>query len=154
MLMLPVSASLNAGTATPVPPRLADFLYAIREVESGDRYDCPRGRAGEVGPYQFRPEVWRRYTDAPYSAAGTGLSDSVAARHFLRIVGRLVSHGFAATAWNIAAVWNSGERAVFTGRVPRATRDYASRVENLTRYAADLGDHGTPVPEMSFAVGG
>jgi len=154
LLALPWSASLYAGTAIPAPPPIADFLFAIRQVESGDRYDCPTGRAGEIGPYQFRPEVWHRYTDAPYSAARTNLSDSVASRHFLRIVQRLLARGIAATPWNIAAVWNSGESAVVHGRIPRATRDYATRVENLTRYAVNLRNQGSPIHEAAFAVGG
>jgi hypothetical protein len=154
LLALPISASLNAGTAIPEPPPVAEFLFAIRQVESGDHYDCPMGRAGEVGPYQFRPEVWHRYTDAPYSAARTGLSDSVATRHFLRIVQRLLARGIAATAWNIAAAWNSGESAVARGRIPRATRDYATRVENLTRYAVNLRSQGSPIQETTLAVGG
>jgi hypothetical protein len=152
LMMLPIGAGLQAETAA--PPPIADFLYAIRQVESGDRYDCPQGRGGEIGPYQFRPEVWHRYTDAPFSAARTPLSDSVAARHFLRIVQRLVAHGIAANAWNIAAVWNSGEHAVISGRIPRATWDYATRVENLTQYAASLRREGTAVAEQAYAVGG
>jgi hypothetical protein len=154
LLILPVSASLNAGTNVAPPPMAADFLYAIRQVESGDHYDCPRGRGGELGPYQFRPEVWHRYTDAPYSAARTGLSDSVALRHLLQIVSRLAAHGMSANAWNLAAAWNSGVHAVLTGRIPHTTRDYATRVENLTEYAASLRSRGTPVPETEFAIGG
>jgi hypothetical protein len=152
--MLPIGASLNAEANVAAPPPVADFLYAIRQVESGDRYDCPTGRGGEVGPYQFRPEVWRHYTDAPASAAATKLSDAVAVRHFLRIVRQLASHGISATAWNIAAAWNSGAHAVIAGRIPHATRDYATRVDNLTQYAASLRIERNPVPDMTFAVGG
>ena len=154
LLMLPVGAGLNAAGNVASPPPVADFLYDIRQVESGDRYDCPKGRGGEVGPYQFRPEVWRHYTDAPASEAGTKASDAVAVRHFIKIVRQLVSHGISATAWNIAAAWNSGTHAVLSGRIPRATRDYASRVDNLTQYAASLRSEGNPVPDMSLAVGG
>jgi len=109
----------------------ADFLRATRQVESGDRYNAPPGRNGELGAYQFRRQVWRRYTRAPFSAARTRLADRIAARHYAWIRERLEAAGFSPSFWNIAAAWNSGVRAVCSGRIPRSTRDYATRVENL-----------------------
>jgi hypothetical protein len=140
MLMLPFSATLNAGTTVP-PPAIDDFLYAIRQVESGDRYDGPAGPGGELGPYQFRRSVWHQYTEAPFSGARTAMADDIARKHFWRIVQGLTVHGVTPSAWNIAAAWNGGCRAVISGRIPRSTRDYAGRVVNLTEYAA--GMHGT-----------
>jgi hypothetical protein len=154
MLMLPFSASLNAGTDVPSPPAVADFLYAIRQVESGDRYDGPAGPGGELGAYQFRSEVWRQYTDAPFSSAQTAMADDIASRHFWQIVHRLQSHGIEPTTWNIAAAWNGGFRAVIKGRIPRSTRDYAMRVVNLTQYAAGLRRAQAPASAAAFAVGG
>jgi hypothetical protein len=109
----------------------ADFLRATRQVESGDRYNAPPGRNGELGAYQFRRQVWRRYTRAPFSAARTPLADRIAARHYAWIRQRLEAAGFSPTYWNIAAAWNGGVRAVCSGRIPRSTRDYATRVQNL-----------------------
>jgi hypothetical protein len=154
MLMIPFSATLNAGTVMTSPPAVEDFLYAIRQVESGDRYDGPVGRAGELGPYQFGRGVWRQYTDAPFSGARTPMADEVAVRHFWRTVERLKSHGIEATAWNLAAAWNSGVRAVLSGRIPRSTRDYAMRVVNLTEYAAGQRGRSAHEPAAALAAGG
>ena len=116
------------ASETQAPP---DFLHAIRLVESGDRYDTPPGRGGEVGPYQFRSLVWRRYTTAPLAAASTPLADKVASRHYCWIARSLRRRGVEASAWNVAAAWNSGLRSVLSGRIPSSTRDYADRVVNL-----------------------
>lgn len=151
MLMLPFSATLNAGTVVTSPPAVEDFLYAIRQVESGDRYDGPAGPGGELGPYQFRRGVWHQYTDAPFSGARTPMADDIATKHFWSTVRRLRIHGLEATAWNIAAAWNSGIRAVLSGRIPRSTRDYAMRVVNLTEYAAGRRTANAPAPAAAFA---
>jgi len=108
-----------------------DFLYAIRMVETGNVYDCKPGRLGEQGPYQFRHEVWTRYTSAPFADARTPYADQVALQHYQWIVTRLRSNGLSPSPWRIAAAWNGGVEAVISGRVRRATRDYASRVVNL-----------------------
>jgi len=108
-----------------------DFLYAIRMVETGNVYNCKPGRLGEQGPYQFRREVWTHYTRAPFTEARTPFADQVALEHYQWLVTRLESNGLTPTPWRIAAAWNGGVEAVISGRVPRASRDYASRVVNL-----------------------
>ena len=106
-------------------------MHAIRLVESGDRYDSPRGKAGEVGAYQFQLMVWRQYTSAPFSKAETRYADTIASRHYSWIAHRLQANGVEPASWNIAAAWNSGVGRVVSGRVPFAARDYATRVVNL-----------------------
>jgi len=118
-----------AAYAAPVSEQ--SFLHAIRQVESGDRYDSPRGKAGEVGAYQFRLAVWRQYTSAPFSQAQTRYADTVANRHYLWIAQTLRSAGIKPTSWRIAAAWNSGVTRVISGRIPAVSRDYATRVINL-----------------------
>jgi hypothetical protein len=108
-----------------------DFLYAIRMVETGDIYNCKPGRLGEQGPYQFRREVWTRYTHAPFAEARTRFADQVALEHYQWIAHRLQRNGLAPSPWRIAAAWNGGVEAVISGHLPRACRDYASRVVNL-----------------------
>lgn len=123
--------ALAAASATS-NAQVSDFLYAIRVVESGNRYyDCPTGSHGEQGPYQFRREVWRQYTHASFWQARTELADQVALRHYSWLVHRLREAGRLPTAWAIAAAWNGGIDAVLTGRLSPATRSYATRVTNL-----------------------
>jgi hypothetical protein len=150
MLMLPLSATLHAAAAGSSQPAVGDFLYAIRQVESGDRYDGPAGPYGELGAYQFRAEVWHQYTTAPFYEARTSLADDIAVQHFWRLVQRLKSCGVAPTAWNLAAAWNSGFHAVISGRIPRTTRSYASRVSNLAQYSAE--HRAPPVPVIPLAL--
>ena len=120
-----------AAGAAPALPDQSAFLHAIRLVESGDCYDSPRGRCGELGAYQFRLMVWRQHTTAPFSQARTRFADTVAARHYSWITQRLRANGIEPTSWNIAAAWNSGVSSVVSGAIPAATQDYATRVVNL-----------------------
>jgi hypothetical protein len=113
------------------PPIVSDFLYAIRQVESGDRCDGPAGPLGELGAYQFRRQVWAQHTRVPFSEARTPYADQVAAKHYRWIADSLRSWGVADTPWNCAAAWNCGIDRVRVGRIPRVTRDYAQRVQNI-----------------------
>jgi hypothetical protein len=151
-VLLSVFATLGvmrcAAADLHAPP---DFLHAIRLVESGDRYDGPCGKAGELGPYQFRLAVWRQYTSAPFSQAQTAFADHVAANHYFWIARRLRTGGVPATSWNIAAAWNSGVRAVLSGRIPASSRDYATRVVNLMEREATIRSSLTPVLNVAMA---
>lgn len=132
--------------------RVDDVLYAIRQVESGDRYfDCPIGRHGEQGPYQFRREVWRQYTRAPFRQARTGLADTVALRHYSWLLQELQRGGLEPTVWQVAAAWNGGVEAVLSGRLAPATRDYANRVVNIVESEVRLRAALTPTYRVAFA---
>ena len=126
------AAQVGSPVRTDTPPQLvSDFLYAIRQVETGGRYDGPPGPFGELGAYQFRRQVWAQHTHVPFSQARTPYSDQVAAKHYQWIADSLRSSGVADSAWNCAAAWNCGVDKVRTGRIPRTTRDYAERVQNI-----------------------
>jgi hypothetical protein len=128
-----VLGSCGSVSAAQDTQPVADFLHAIRLVETGDNYNAPPGRLGEQGPYQFRREVWRRYTHAPFAQARTTFADRIAAQHYVWLREELAEAGVTPSTWNIAAAWNSGIGAVRSGRIPRATRDYANRVRNIMR---------------------
>lgn len=130
---------------------VADFLQAIRQVETGDNYNAPPGRLGEQGPYQFRREVWRHYTHAPFAQARTSLADVIAARHYDWIRRQLSQSGIAPSSWNIAAAWNSGVGAVRSGHIPSVSRDYANRVRNLMRDQVALRRSFTPQFHIAVA---
>ena len=145
------AASANAAFLHPVPQAEEDFLYAVRQVESGDRYDCPPGRAGELGAYQFRREVWSKYTRASFAEARTPGSDEVAARHYSWIVSQLAARGIAINPRNIATAWNAGINVVGTQRIPTTTRDYANRVANLVLDEVRLRASLTPSFRIELA---
>jgi hypothetical protein len=144
-------ASAQADFVHAAPQAEMDFLSAVRQVESGDRYDCPPGRAGELGAYQFRREVWSRYTEASFAQAQTPVADEVAARHYAWIAGQLEARGLAVSPWNLAVAWNSGLGTLANRRIPRATRDYADRVANLVQDAANLRRSLTPAFHIALA---
>jgi hypothetical protein len=145
------AVSGRAAFLHPVPQAEEDFLYAVRQVESGNRYDCPPGRAGELGAYQFRREVWSKYTRAAFSEARTPGADEVAAQHYSWIVGQLAARGIAASPRNIATAWNAGIKVVGTQRIPATTRDYASRVANLVQDEEKLRASLTPSFRIALA---
>ncbi len=144
-------ASAQADFVHAAPQAELDFLSAVRQVESGDRYDCPPGRAGELGAYQFRREVWSRYTQAAFTQAQTSVADEVAARHYAWIASQLEARGIAVSPWNLAVAWNGGIGTVGSRRIPRATRDYADRVVNLVQDAAELRRSLTPEFHIALA---
>jgi hypothetical protein len=128
-----------------------DFLYAIRVVESGDNYNCPTGPYGERGPYQFRRAVWQEYTSAPFYRARTAYADVVAERHYDWIVHVLSDRGLRPTVYNVAEAWNGGVGAVIRGRIPSATRGYASRVVNIVEEEAHVRAAETPRYRVAYA---
>jgi hypothetical protein len=126
-------SSAHAAFVNPVPQSEMDFLSAVRQVESGNRYDCPPGRAGELGAYQFKREVWSKYTRAPFARAQTPDADEVAARHYSWIAHQLQARGVAVTSWTMALAWNGGINAVTRRHIAGRTLDYAQRVTNLVQ---------------------
>ena len=149
-LILPV-AGARAAFVHDLPQSELDFLHAVRQVESGDRYDCPPGRAGELGAYQFKREVWAKYTRSSFSQARTPGADEVAADHYAWIVSQLERRGILANPWNVAAAWNGGLKVVTDRRIGAATRDYASRVANLVQDEIRLRRSLTPEIRIALA---
>ena len=110
-------------------PSYRDFLDAIREVEGWSPGD-PRGKAGEIGPYQITPAFWRDgceqlALDWPHDAAlDRGNSERVIVGWFLRHL----PVAWARQEWlTLAAAFHAGPRGMHTQRA----WDYAKRVENL-----------------------
>jgi hypothetical protein len=119
---------LNAQTTTPTAE---DFLYAIREVETGNCYDAPTGSCGEEGAYQFKKSVWSQHTHVSFSEVHTHYSDQVALAHYHWIIKRLKNAHITPSITKIASAWNCGVTAVIRGKIPHSTKDYAERVNNL-----------------------
>lgn len=72
------------------------------------------------------------YSRRPFSeATNRRSSDEVAVKHYEWLKATLSGAGVEPSTYNIALAWNAGATAVITGRVSTASRDYASRVENL-----------------------
>jgi len=106
-------------------------LEAIHQLEN-PRDSTEPGHFGELGPYQFREETWKTYTQAPFSRAlDRRTADAVAVKHYNWLKAELERRGIAATPYRIALAWNSGIGAVLSGRPTSAAEDYASRAANL-----------------------
>jgi hypothetical protein len=112
-----------------------DVLEAIHQVENP--YDTMRiGRRGELGPFQFRPVVWRMYTQKPFSlAADRTEAQAVAEMHFEWIRKGLERNRLEVTPYYIGLVWNAGLQATLNGRASATSLHYAQRVANLVEYA-------------------
>jgi hypothetical protein len=124
-----------------------ETLEAIHSIENPMNVREP-GRYGELGAYQFRAETWRRYTRLPFERAlDRSCSDEVAVQHYEWLKAGLERNGIEASVYNIALAWNAGIGAVLRGRVPAASRDYATRVENI---ATELQARA-PRLEVAFA---
>lgn len=134
LILMAVLAALWASPRARADPRSAT-LEAIHCLENPFDRAAP-GPCGELGAYQFRSAVWRRYTTEPFAnALDRRASDRVAVRHYEWLKRELVRRGYPANAYNVALAWNGGLGAVVGGRPCRAARDYAERAANL---AADF----------------
>jgi hypothetical protein len=109
-----------------------ETLEAIHWIENP--HNSPRpGPHGELGPYQFLESTWRMYTDLPFERAlDRTASDEVAVRHYEWLKSALVRNGVEPTPFNIGLAWNAGIGSVLRGKAPSASRDYATRVRNLS----------------------
>jgi len=129
VIFISTLSSLNAQTST--LSNADDFLYAIREVETGNCYNAPTGSCGEEGAYQFKRNVWSQHTQVSFKKARTHYSDTVALAHYHWIIKRLTNAHMKPSIQKIAAAWNCGVTAVIRGKIPHSTKDYAERVNNL-----------------------
>lgn len=118
-------------SATAAEPTWDDLLWAIHQVENPRNVRTP-GRAGELGPYQIKPEVWREHSGLPHRVAlEPEASREVAMAHLKWIRGALTSGGAPTDCYHLALAWNAGAEAVRTGRLLRRQVAYAERVSRL-----------------------
>lgn len=110
-----------------------ETLRAINWVENPTNH-TKRGKFGELGPYQFRPNTWRMHTRKSFQfATDRAVADEVAVKHYEWIKENLERAGVDSNAFNIAMAWNSGVNNVIKGRVPNVSYNYAQRVVNLVQ---------------------
>lgn len=128
-LLTLVFALLAAGASA--GPDRWETLQAIHWVENPTESTRP-GPYGELGAYQFRRATWQMHTKEPFHLANhRATADKVAVKHYEWLKAGLVRNGITPTPYNIAMAWNAGLTAVVKGKVPSASRNYASRVNNL-----------------------
>jgi hypothetical protein len=131
VLMLVSALALFLGSTTARADTRSDTLQAIHLVEN-PRDLTRAGPAGELGAYQFRQTTWAQHTTRPFrDALIRAYSDEVAVAHYEWLRAGLKRNGLEVTSYNIALAWNAGLSAVVKGRIPRAARFYAERVNNL-----------------------
>jgi len=112
-----------------------DVLEAIHQVENPNN-TTRIGRRGELGPYQFRPIVWQKYTQKPFSmAADQTEAQAVAEMHFDWIKRGLERNKKEVTPYYIGLAWNAGLTAALNDRTSANSRHYAQRVANLVEHA-------------------
>jgi len=118
-------------------------LEAIHQLENPRNSPEP-GQLGELGPYQFREQTWRMYTQAPFiKALDRQSSDAVAVRHYDWLRGELERRGIEASAFRIALAWNGGIGAALDKHPGASVVDYATRAANLAAEFERNGQTGT-----------
>jgi hypothetical protein len=135
VFMVSASAAIFTISHPAIAASRTETLQAIHWVENPSDSVRP-GPCGELGAYQFRAATWQMHSQLPFAEAiDRQTSDEVAVRHYEWLKTTLTRAGVEASTYNIALAWNAGVNAVIRGRIPAASRDYATRVNNL---AADL----------------
>ena len=137
-----LTAFLAAAAVTltiPPPPKLdvERLLDAIAAVENWD--GKTRGAAGEWGPWQMTPEVWKRCRGNIRKTLQMAEPHELraAAREELqfRIATLQINH-HVPTAFLVALAWGAGVRATLDGKATEKKREYARRVETVYEKAS------------------
>lgn len=120
-----------AGVSSAQAWEKGDVLHAIHQVENPR--DLQRaGPRGELGPFQFRPVVWNRYSQKPFAlATDSAEAQVVADAHYDWIKRGLERNGLPVTPYHIGLAWNAGLHATVNNRTSEQSRQYAQRVANL-----------------------
>ena len=111
----------------------AKMVETIRLVENS----TTPGKAGEQGPWQILPSVWRQYSRTHVSWASSKRPECVAeqkrvaATHIAWIRSQLVKMNLPDTPHSIALVWCAGLENVRRGKLSDGKRDYADRAANI-----------------------
>ncbi|HEY0966965.1 MAG TPA: hypothetical protein VGD88_06220 [Opitutaceae bacterium] len=124
---------LLAATGLAQPLNQERFLYAVRQVETGNGWDGTPGRHGEVSHWQITPGVWRQHTALPFSLArDPAHAKAVAAKHARWLAAGLQRAGYTPTPARVGTAWNVGLEGFLRsgGRIT----DHGQRIANL--YAA------------------
>jgi len=135
MQVLVAAVCLTLPAVQAVAWERADVLEAIHQVENPND-TMLIGRRGELGPFQFRPAVWRTYTQKPFAlAADRAEAQAVAEMHFDWIKHGLEQNKMEVTPYSIGLAWNAGLGAALHGRASANSQAYAQRVANLVEHA-------------------
>jgi soluble lytic murein transglycosylase-like protein len=109
------------------------FLYAIRQVESGDNH-AAIGNGGERGAYQFTASTWRMHSKQSHRNAHSETSATIVAFNHLEYLIKKVGGD---DVKKLALAWNCGLRGI--KKPSKRSKDYAERVMNL--YLHNAGDY-------------
>lgn len=130
---------VSLRAAMPKPRCDIDVMVeALRQTENWDGHS--RGAAGERGPWQITPAVWKRYSNLPFGCAdGHSNADKTEQRRVARefvyaIMHRLSLANRDRDAFTVATVWAAGWDCYFywTPHKPsKAKFAYARRAEAL-----------------------
>lgn len=105
-------------------PNLAKYLWALGQIESGNN-DFAVGTHGERSRFQCMPDVWRKATTQPLSAATDAKVASVVTLAIIRA--RTGKDPAELTPEQFSKAWHCpGAR-----RLNREQRDYIKRFKNL-----------------------
>jgi len=103
------------------------MVESIRVVENSTRV----GRAGERGPWQILPSVWKQYSKTSQQSASIAEQKRVVLAHIKWIREQLKTINLPDTPRSIALVWGAGFENVRRESINPAKLDYADRAQNI-----------------------
>jgi len=106
--------------------RLADSIRAVENWKPGTV-----GAAGEVGPWQITPAVWRKYSRASQWSAPVSEHRRVALAHIASLRAGLRRNSFPESPHYIALAYTAGLSATINRTATRMKWDYAHRAANI-----------------------
>jgi len=106
--------------------RLAESIRAVENWKPGSV-----GRAGEVGPWQITPKVWKKHSTTSQWSASVSEHRRVALAHIAEIRAGIRRNGIHETPRTIALAYTAGLNAAINGKASRMKLDYADRAANV-----------------------
>ena len=137
-----ISALLASAVITfalPEAPKLdvEKMLDAIAGAENWDGHSV--GKAGEVGPWQMTPAVWRHCRGSlrktMQQATPSELRTAARAELMFRIATAQINHR-TVTPFLCGLLWGAGVSAALNGTASEAKRAYAERVRSIYQDSA------------------
>lgn len=129
---LVTAAFLSVITFQIPKPAVLDEERMLDAIKSTENWDGrTRGKAGEWGAFQIKPDVWRKYSKLSERWATPEQERLVARLHLRWVRSQLVDNHLPDKPWFIAAAWAAGVTAVNNRSFSREKQAYADRAEAI-----------------------
>ena len=140
---------------TTLDPTVVNLAKAIRQRESGGNFNVPKGKAGEVGAYQFTPDTWNAV--APKYGINVPIEQATPQQQNAVAYNRIKSwKDSGKNVTQIASMWNAGEGEpdAYTGKFSSTTPTHKAGDPSMVTGKYDVPGYAKDVSEQYLKLKG